>query len=210
MWVKSVSLHLTKTRSLSTFLPSLLKEYQDLSSKLFKISDLIIEYGGELPEKDTSPSLQCFPEPQLQVASILDNTPEPLQASVVENTPVDTNNAKQSAPEPQLPSVVDNVLKAVTKPIKPVVDKTVVGSIPLGFEYPQHKAAWEKKILYSLRVSGKPCTGKEITAFMLLHEPIDRASVVDSSVRQYVGNLVKKGVIEVDKSAHAHKYSLKI
>jgi hypothetical protein len=199
-------LHLTKTRSLSTFLPSLYQEYQDLSSKLFKISDLIVEYGGELPEKDISPTVQCS---ELQATSIIDSTSESTKTSVVENTPADSNNNNQYVPELQLPIVVNNVLKAVTKPIKPVANKAVINSIPLGFEYPSHKAAWEKKILYSLRISGKPCTGKEIVAFMQKHEPTDRASVVESSVRQYAGNLVKKGVIEVDKSAHAHKYFLK-
>lgn len=199
-------MHLTKTNHLSTFLHSLHQEYQDLSSKLSKISALIIDYGSELPEKDISPSVQLSPEPQHQVTSTADCTPELPQVPVVENASVNTD--KQSATELQLPTIVENVLKAVTKPIKPVADKAAINTIPLGFEYPQHKAAWEKKILYSLRVSGKPCTGKEIVAFMQKHEPTDRAGVVESSVRQYTGKLAQKGVITVDKSTHAHRYSL--
>jgi hypothetical protein len=186
------------SRYLSTFLLSLHQEFQDLSSKLLKVSDLILVYGGELTEKDTD-----HLPPTLKDTS--DNTignshTKPIIVPVV-NGRANIDSLQQSK-EIQQNTITNSNPKL---PFKTVVNN--LNPIQTGFDYPQ-QGTWKDKIIYALRIGGRPILAKDIATFIQRFEPPENAERVASSVRQYTSNLSKTGHIGVDNSSHAHKYFL--
>lgn len=190
---------------MSTFLHSLYKEYQDLSSKINSISDLIYKYGGEIPQQEMD--IDSLPQDSMEIPEdvIVGNNPKLPQQSLQSSTEgisAVVDHSIQLSQQVQHPTgiVSDNSKNLTQSPLAKSIVQT-------GFEYPK-QGKWKDKIIYALRIGGKPSVAKDIATFIQGFEPSENAAHVLSMIRQYTCNLAKHGHIGVDNTEHANKYFL--
>lgn len=187
---------------MTTFLQSLNQEFQDLTFKLNKLTDLITAYGGEVPIADLSPSPNRMMSEQSESTVSLN---EILSTQVI---PTDTASSEKIIEITQTTNVVEIPIETSNVNIHVRTPQPQSSSVLTNFEYPQ-EGSWKDKIVYALRVGGKLATAKELSSFIQKFDSTNSASHVLSMVRQYTSNLGKSGFIGVDATQHANKYFLK-